>query len=133
MAQTTVLITCNVQKDFCAGGAYPLKDWAGKLRAINNLREHADFVVHARLTLQPNHFSFRSSNPGSELEDPVKRADAGYVHHTLHKKGSKKLETVKECIINPYCVRGTKGAEFHPDLVIREVCCLCMGNVVCLK
>ena len=117
---STVLITINVQKDFCAGGVYPLKDSADRIRVINNLREHADIVVHARLVLQPNHYSFRSSNPGSELGDVIKRKEKGLgsFRRSLHHK---QLKQIKECIVQPHCVRGTSGADFHPDLIINEV------------
>ena len=116
---TTVLITVNVQNDFCAGGVYPLKHAAERLEVINSLREYADIVVHSRLLLQPNHYSFRASNPGSELGDPLRRRDksGGFRRHLQRRP----RREIRECVVNPYCVRGTKGADFHPALFIHEV------------
>ena len=117
----SVLITVNVQNDFCDGGVYPLKNSAERIRVINSLREHADLVVHSRLLLQPNHYSFRSCNPGAELGDPLAPRDHHQQRGGGFRRQKKPQREIKECIVNPYCVRGTKGAEFHPDLVINQV------------
>ena len=117
---STVLITINVQNDFFPGGVCPLTNAEDRLRQINSLREHADLVVHSRLVLQPNHYSFRSCNPGTELGDPVVSRDQT-ARGLFRGRQRKPQREIKECIVNPYCVRGSPGCNFHPDLVVAEV------------
>lgn len=95
---TDVLAVIDVQNDFCPGGALAVPEGDAVVPVINDLSRRFAHVVLTQDWHPADHLSFASSHAGR-----------------------KSLETVRlsygEQILWPdHCVRGTPGAEFHPDL-----------------
>jgi nicotinamidase/pyrazinamidase len=83
----TALVVVDVQKDFCPGGALPVKEGDKVVPVLNKyiqlFRKAAAPIIYTRDWHPPDHSSFKSQGgPWS-----------------------------------PHCVQGTEGAEFHADLL----------------
>jgi len=90
------LIVVDVQCDFCAGGAAAISDDDSFLAEINALIRRFDTVILTQAWHKSSHLSFApAGRPGSAA--PVF-------------SGGRLLWP-------PHCLAGTKGAEFHPDLI----------------
>jgi nicotinamidase/pyrazinamidase len=94
------LLVIDVQKDFCPGGALAVCDGDAIIPVINRISPVFGNVVATGDWHPENHVSFASTH------------------------GKKPLETVKingmeQTLWPDHCIRGTKGAEFHPELDIR--------------
>ena len=97
-AATEALIVIDVQNDFCPGGALAVAEGDKIINRINGLMD--DFVVTV-LTQDwhpANHSSFASNHAGKA---PFETLTMSYGPQTLWPD---------------HCIRGTAGAEFHPDL-----------------
>ena len=71
MPKRRALITMNLQKDFCTGGAQPVSDSEAVIRTLSQLRKRDLFslVVHVRSVYSINHHGFIAANPGFKVTD----------------------------------------------------------------
>jgi nicotinamidase/pyrazinamidase len=95
------LIVIDVQNDFCPGGALAVPKGDEIVPLVNRLIEQFQHVVLTQDWHPKGHSSFASTHKG----DPFTAIKLGYGDQTLWPD---------------HCVQGTKGAEFHRDLVARE-------------
>ena len=95
------LIVIDVQNDFCPGGALAVPKGDEIVPLVNRLIEQFQHVVLTQDWHPKGHSSFGSTHKG----DPFTTIRLGYGDQTLWPD---------------HCVQGTKGAEFHRDLVARE-------------
>jgi nicotinamidase/pyrazinamidase len=95
------LLVIDVQNDFCAGGSLAVPDGNAVVPVINALmsRGKYDQVVFSQDWHPADHGSFASQHPGK------KPFEMG------------KLGGQPQVMWPDHCVQGTKGAEFHPDLL----------------
>jgi nicotinamidase/pyrazinamidase len=93
------LIIVDVQNDFCEGGALAVPGANAIIPEINELRDtmKPDLLVLTQDWHPENHTSFITNNPGESLYKP--RADG-------------------QMMWPQHCVKGSKGADFHPDLKV---------------
>lgn len=98
------LLIIDVQNDFCPpSGSLAVAGGDQIIRLVNRVRaEHKwDLVALTQDWHPQNHCSFSINNPGSTLFQPFK------------------LPSGEMQMMWPaHCVQNSKGAEFHPDLVI---------------
>ena len=102
---STALIIIDVQNDFCEGGSVEVKGSSEMIKTINKIRNSKkfDFVFHSQDFHPKNHCSFASNH---ENKKPFE---------------FQLLKTGKNQYLWPvHCVQGTKGAEFHSNLIIKE-------------
>ena len=95
------LIVIDVQNDFCPGGALAVPKGDEIVPLVNRLIEQFQHVVLTQDWHPEGHSSFASTHKG----DAFTTIKLGYGDQTLWPD---------------HCVQGTKGAEFHRDLVARE-------------
>ena len=95
------LIVIDVQNDFCPGGALAVPKGDEIVPLVNRLLEQFQHDVLTQDWHPKGHSSFASTHKG----DPFTAIKLGYGDQTLWPD---------------HCVQGTKGAEFHRDLVARE-------------
>lgn len=93
------LIVVDLQNDFCPGGALGVDGGHEIVPIINGLVERFDHVVLTQDWHPAGHLSFASSHPGKSAFETTKMP---YGTQTLWPD---------------HCMQGTRGAEFHPDLV----------------
>lgn len=104
--KVSALIITDMQNDFCEGGSMGVDDSTELIPIINKLRElvYFDFIIRCRDWHPKNHVSFHSNNPGTNLFQNVQIESTG-----------------RPQIMWPnHCVQGTQGADYHPDLVIKD-------------
>jgi len=96
-------IIVDMQNDFCKGGALEVRESLDIIKPINELRKNYnwDLIVLTSDWHPRNHCSFHTNNPGSTLFQPF----------LLEKT------KVEQVMWPEHCIQGTKGAEFHPDLI----------------
>jgi len=97
-----LLLIIDVQNDFCPAGALAVAEGDAVIPVVNRLSERFDHVVLTQDWHPPGHKSFATSHPGSA---PFASVAMPYGPQTLWPD---------------HCVQGTKGAEFHRDLVARD-------------
>lgn len=97
MAEALVVI--DVQNDFCPGGALAVADGDAVVPIINRLIGKFDHVILTQDWHPTGHSSFASSHPGATAFSNITMS---YGEQTLWPD---------------HCVQGTRGAEFHKDLV----------------
>ena len=95
----SALIVIDVQNDFCPGGALAVPKGDEVVRPINRLIEAFEHVVLTQDWHPRSHSSFASSHAG---QAPFSNIAMPYGEQTLWPD---------------HCVQGTKGAEFHRDLI----------------
>jgi nicotinamidase/pyrazinamidase len=95
------LIVIDVQNDFCPGGALAVPKGDKIVPLVNRLIDQFQHVVLTQDWHPKGHSSFASTHKG----DPFTVVKLGYGDQTLWPD---------------HCVQGTKGAEFHRDLVVRQ-------------
>lgn len=95
------LIVIDVQNDFCPGGALAVPKGDEIVPLVNRLIEQFQHVVLTQDWHPKGHSSFATTHKG----DPFTTIKLGYGDQTLWPD---------------HCVQGTKGAEFHRDLVVRD-------------
>ncbi len=96
------LIIVDVQNDFCSGGALEVKNAESIIPVINQIRDKFDYVFLTKDWHPLNHVSFaknHNKNPGEIIE---------------LKNG------VKQILWPVHCVQNSKGADFHPDLIVKN-------------
>lgn len=104
----TSLIVVDVQNGFCTGGGLPVPDGDAVVPVINQLRAYLS-VFHKAITVltqdfhPPTHWSFHINNPGSTLFQMWELANG-----------------VMQMMWPVHCVQGTKDADFHPALYVKE-------------
>mgnify|MGYP006278894239 CR=1 FL=1 len=97
------LIIIDVQNDFCEGGSLAVEDSNAIIPIINKISDKFHNVVATQDWHPENHMSFASNHEGKEPYDEIE------------------IEGRQQTLWPDHCVRGTKGAEFHPDLNTRPV------------
>lgn len=97
MAEALVVI--DVQNDFCPGGALAVADGDAVVPVINKLISKYDHVILTQDWHPAGHSSFASSHKGAAAFSTILMP---YGDQTLWPD---------------HCIQGTKGADFHPDLV----------------
>ena len=93
------LIVIDVQNDFCPGGALAVAGGDEIVPLVNRLIGEFEHVVLTQDWHPAGHSSFASTHDGRQ---PFETIDMPYGPQTLWPD---------------HCVQGTKGAQFHPDLV----------------
>ena len=95
------LIVIDVQNDFCPGGALAVPKGDEIVPLVNRLIDQFQHVVLTQDWHPKGHSSFASTHKGDAFT-------------TI------KLDYGDQTLWPDHCVQGTKGAEFHRDLVVRE-------------
>jgi nicotinamidase/pyrazinamidase len=93
-----VLIVIDVQNDFCAGGALAVADGDAVIEPIHRIAAKFEHIVLTQDWHTAGHASFASAHPGKK---PFEQIEVSYGMQTLWPD---------------HCVRGSRGAEFHPSL-----------------
>jgi nicotinamidase/pyrazinamidase len=88
------LIVVDVQNDFCPGGALPVAEGDAVVAPLNELMDRMGLVVATRDWHPPDHGSFRGVGVDADRWSGRDPPGLWPVH----------------------CVRGTPGADLHPDL-----------------
>lgn len=96
------LVIVDVQNDFCPGGNLAVPGGDEIIDGINSLRQHFENVVVTQDFHPAGHSSFASSHKGKKPQEMIQMPYGNQVLWPDH------------------CVQGTKGAEFHPDLVVLD-------------
>ena len=92
------LIIVDLQNDFCPGGALPVPEGDRVAGTVDRLMRGFDLVVATQDWHPADHRSFAANHPGKRPGDVVELGGVPQVLWPVH------------------CVRGTRGAEFHPEL-----------------
>ncbi|HEQ72349.1 MAG TPA: bifunctional nicotinamidase/pyrazinamidase [Spirochaetia bacterium] len=98
-----MLLIIDVQNDFCPGGSLPVPEGDIIIPVINRLARMFPLVVATKDWHPEGHVSFASRYPGEKAGDTVD------------------TETGPQRLWPDHCVRGSRGAEFHPDLDVKEI------------
>ncbi len=96
---STALIVIDVQNDFCPGGALAVRDGDQIITGINQRMADAGTVVLTQDWHPAGHASFASTHAGKSPYDIIEMPYGPQVLWPDH------------------CVQGSKGAQFHPNLV----------------
>ena len=96
--ENRVLLVVDVQNDFCPNGALAVSGGDEIVPVINKLSRRFAHVILTQDWHCEDHLSFASSHPGKR---PLDRAVLPYGEQILWPD---------------HCVKGTRGADFHPDL-----------------
>lgn len=102
LAAMKTLVIVDVQNDFCPGGALEVPDGDKVVPVINKLIDRYDAVIQTQDWHPTGHSSFASSHSDKE---PFETIDMPYGTQVLWPD---------------HCVQGTKGAEFHPELITNK-------------
>ena len=95
-----VLLVIDVQNDFCPGGALPVAGGDEVVPVINRLARMFPHVILTQDWHPKDHISFASSHPGKEPHDVIE------------------TEYGPQVLWPDHCVRGTPGADLHPELQV---------------
>lgn len=90
MQQGDALIVVDVQRDFCEGGTLAVPDADAIIPAVNALIDRAPLVIYTRDWHPEDHCSFSESPEFKDGSWPV------------------------------HCVAHTDGAQFHPNLAVKD-------------
>ena len=93
------LVVIDLQNDFCPGGALAVAGGDDIVPVVNRMIAEHEHVVLTQDWHPAGHSSFASTHDGRQ---PFETIDMPYGPQTLWPD---------------HCVQGTKGAQFHPDLV----------------
>ena len=93
------LVVIDLQNDFCPGGALAVAGGDDIVPIVNRMIAENENVVLTQDWHPAGHSSFASTHDGKQ---PFETIDMPYGPQTLWPD---------------HCVQGTKGAQFHPDLV----------------
>ncbi len=96
----TALLIIDVQNDFCPGGALAVEGGDDTVPLINAMIPEFDSVLYTQDWHPENHSSFAANHEGAA---PFTQTEMPYGPQTLWPT---------------HCVQGTKGAEFHKDLIL---------------
>ena len=98
MAQHALIIV-DLQNDFCPGGALAVPEGNEIVRHVNELIAEFDHVILTQDWHPAGHSSFASQYPSKAPFDVI---DLNYGEQVLWPD---------------HCIKGTNGADFHPDLM----------------
>lgn len=94
------LIVIDIQNDFCPGGALAVPGGDTIVPVVNKLIPHFDALIYTQDWHVPSHSSFASSHTGRSEYDTVE------------------MDYGTQVLWPDHCVQDTKGADFHPDLLL---------------
>jgi nicotinamidase/pyrazinamidase len=97
------LLIVDVQNDFCPGGALAVEKGDEVIPVINKISGRFDKVVATRDWHPKDHVSFAGNHKGEEPFTVIE------------------VDGLEQMLWPDHCVPGTKGAEFHPDLELKNV------------
>ncbi len=97
-----VLIVTDVQNDFCPGGALAVPRGDEVIAPIQRIAPLFRHIILTQDWHPANHTSFAASHPGKQ---PFETTELAYGTQTLWP---------------PHCVQGSRGAEFHPALLLQQ-------------
>jgi nicotinamidase/pyrazinamidase len=100
VAPADALLVIDVQNDFCPGGALAVPEGDRVIAPILRIARLFEHIVLTQDWHLPDHASFASAHPGRKPFDEI---ELSYGMQTLWPD---------------HCVQGTRGAEFHPDLIL---------------
>ena len=100
LTDSDLLLVVDVQNDFCRGGALAVPDGDKVVPVVNRLARIFPHVILTQDWHPMGHSSFSSAHPG---KNPFDTVQAYYGEQILWPD---------------HCVRGTPGADFHPDLKV---------------
>lgn len=92
------LIIVDIQNDFVTGGKLEVPNGEQIIPLVNSLSEQFDLVVATQDWHPPEHKSFASNHPGTNIFDVIS------------------LGGLEQVLWPDHCVQGSRGAEFHPQL-----------------
>lgn len=92
------LLIVDVQQDFCPGGSLGVAEGDLIPQVANELAPHFDLVVATQDAHPAHHASFAVNHPEAQIGDVID------------------LDGVAQVLWPAHCVKGTPGADFHPDL-----------------
>jgi nicotinamidase/pyrazinamidase len=98
LTPTDLLLVIDVQNDFCPGGALAVPEGDQVVPIINRLAQRFEHVILTQDWHPAEHISFASIHPGTQ---PFASVEVHYGPQTIWPD---------------HCIRGTRGADFHPDL-----------------
>jgi nicotinamidase/pyrazinamidase len=99
-APADALLVIDVQNDFCPGGALGVPKGDEVIAPILRIAPFFEHIILTQDWHPPNHASFASTHPGKK---PFEQIELSYGAQTLWPD---------------HCVQGTRGAEFHPELIL---------------
>ncbi|HKL14881.1 MAG TPA: bifunctional nicotinamidase/pyrazinamidase [Balneolaceae bacterium] len=92
------LLIVDLQNDFCEGGALEVPGGSSIVPTVNTLIDSFDAVIQTQDWHPSGHASFASHHEGKNPYDTIE------------------MDYGTQVLWPDHCVRGSKGAEFHPDL-----------------
>ena len=95
------LIVTDVQNDFCPGGALAVPKGDEIVPLVNRLIGRFNHVILTQDWHPSGHSSFASTHKGQPF-------------------ATIRLDYGEQTLWPDHCVQGTRGAEFHPDLVLQH-------------
>lgn len=93
------LLIIDVQNDFCEGGALEVPRANDVVPVINSLIPKFQNIIQTQDWHPEGHHSFASSHDGKNPYDTIE------------------MDYGTQVLWPDHCVQGTKGADFHPDLI----------------
>jgi len=99
-SNNTALIVIDVQNDFCPGGALAIKRGDEVIDPINKIIPRFNNIIYIQDWHPNNHVSFASTHPGKQPFETIQ------------------LKYGKQTLWPAHCIIGSKGAAFHPNLII---------------
>ena len=97
------LVLVDIQNDFCEGGALRVPDGDAVVPVANALLSRFSLVVATEDAHPPGHLSFAANHPGKKPYELIE------------------LDGLSQVLWPAHCVRGTRGAEFHPQLDVARI------------
>ena len=99
MDEKNALLIIDIQNDFCPGWALPVPEGDQVITVINSIVKKFYKVIATQDWHPINHVSFARNHPGNKEYEEIE------------------VSGIKQVLWPIHCVPGTKGAEFHPDLI----------------
>ncbi len=103
MPKNKAFIIIDVQNDFCPGGSLAVPEGDKVVPVINSLIGKFEKVVATQDWHPKKHMSFAINHPGKKIYDVIE------------------YNGIKQVLWPEHCVSGTKGAEFHPNLNVKNL------------
>lgn len=103
METNKALIIIDVQNDFCPGGALAVPEGDKIIPIINKLSNKFKKVIATQDWHPKGHMSFAVNHPGKKDFDVID------------------FNGINQVLWPAHCVSGTPGADFHPDLAMKNL------------
>jgi nicotinamidase/pyrazinamidase len=103
MEENKALIIIDVQNDFCPGGSLAVPGGDEIIPTINKLNGKFERIIATQDWHPHNHMSFAVNHPEKKDFDIID------------------YDGIKQVLWPEHCIFGTKGADFHPELDIKNV------------